>query len=202
LVVGNPANTNCLIASSNAPNIPAENFSAMTRLDHNRAIAQLAEKKNCSVTDIKNVVIWGNHSATQVPDISNAVINGKPALEGIEEAWEEEFINKVQQRGAEIINARGLSSAFSAADAALKHMRDWALGTNGETTSMAVASNNHYGLKNQIYCSFPVICEGKGKYKVVEDVKMNAKIKKRFKETVKELEEEKENVKGLLLKKL
>jgi len=200
LIVGNPANTNCLITSSNAPNIPPENFSAMMRLDHNRAISQLADKKNCGVQDIKNVIIWGNHSTTQVPDISHALVDGKKALEGIDESWEEEFIKKVQNRGAEIIDKRGQSSAFSAADAALKHMRDWVLGSNGEFVSMAVPSNGYYGLKNNVYCSFPVICLGNGKIKVVDDLSMSSKVKKRFKDSVKELEEEREAVKGLLKK--
>jgi malate dehydrogenase len=210
LIVGNPANTNCLITATNAPNIPSENFSAMMRLDHNRAISQvkkinkkkkLAEKKQCAVTDIKNVIIWGNHSSTQVPDLSNATVNGKKAMEGLDEAWEDKFITKVQQRGAEVIAARGLSSAFSAADAALKHMRDWVMGSNGEYVSMAVPGNGLYGLSSQIYCSFPVICLGNGKIKVVDDIKMNSKVKKRFEGTIKELEEEREAVKDLLGKK-
>jgi len=173
LIVGNPANTNCLITASNAPDIPSQNFSAMMRLDHNRAIAQLQEKKNCSVTDIKNIIIWGNHSTTQVPDLSQATVNGSPALEGLDDTWEEQFMSKVQNRGAEVIQARGLSSATSAADAALKQMRDWALGTNGEYVSMAVPSNGLYGIKSNIYCSFPVICLGNGKIKFVDDIKMN-----------------------------
>jgi len=156
------------------------------------------KKKNCSVTDIKNIIIWGNHSTTQVPDLSQATVNGSPALEGLDDTWEEQFMSKVQNRGAEVIQARGLSSATSAADAALKQMRDWALGTNGEYVSMAVPSNGLYGIKSNIYCSFPVICLGNGKIKVVDDIKMNSKIKKKFKDSVKELEEEKDQVRDLL----
>jgi len=144
------------------------------------------------------VIIWGNHSATQVPDLSNATVSGTPALNGLDEAWEEFFVSKIQKRGAEIIEARGLSSAASAADAALKHMRDWVLGSNGEYVSMAIPSNGLYGLKNHLYCSFPVICLGNGKIKVVDDINMDSKIKKKFKDSVKELEEEKDQVKGLL----
>ena len=158
LVVGNPANTNALIAQKNAPNIPKENFTAMTRLDHNRALAQLAGKADVHNIDVKGAIIWGNHSATQYPDISHCTIAGKAASDAIDSNWlQGEFISTVQQRGAAIIKARGLSSAASAASSAIDHVRDWALGTPaGEYTSMAVPSDGSYGIAEGLVYSFPV----------------------------------------------
>ncbi|MDG1462645.1 MAG: malate dehydrogenase [Gammaproteobacteria bacterium] len=173
LVVGNPANTNSLIAQKNAPDLPAENFTAMTRLDHNRALAQLAGKADVHNTDIKGAIIWGNHSATQYPDISHCTIAGKPAVEVVDADWlHGDFISTVQQRGAAIIKARGLSSAASAASSAIDHVRDWALGTNGEITSMAIPSDGSYGIAPGIIYSFPVTCEG-GKYEIVQGLEVS-----------------------------
>ena len=173
LVVGNPANTNSLIAQKNAPDLPAENFTAMTRLDHNRALAQLAGKADVHNTDIKGAIIWGNHSATQYPDISHCTIAGKPAVEAVDADWlHGDFISTVQQRGAAIIKARGLSSAASAASSAIDHVRDWALGTNGEITSMAIPSDGSYGIAPGIIYSFPVTCEG-GKYEIVQGLEVS-----------------------------
>ena len=171
LVVGNPANTNALIASSNAPDIPSGNFTAMTRLDHNRAKAQLAAKTNSHVNDIHCMTIWGNHSATQYPDISNASISGKAANQLVDEAWlVDEFIPVVQQRGAAIIKARGASSAASAASAAIDHMRDWALGTpDGDWVSMAIPADGSYGIEPGIMYSYPVRCSD-GQYTIVQDL--------------------------------
>lgn len=200
LVVGNPANTNCLVLAENAKSIPATQFSALTRLDQNRALAQVANKAGVRISDIDNLNIWGNHSPTMYPDLENATIQGKPALEVINDnQWiEKEFIPRVQNRGAEIINARGQSSAASAADAALKHMRDWALGTKGKSVSMAVITDGSYKIKEGIYSSFPVICEGNGKYKIVTDYKVSAKSKKKIDASVAELENEKKAVAKLL----
>eukprot|EP01027_Heterolobosea_sp_BB2_P023760 GEZU01035750.1.p1 GENE.GEZU01035750.1~~GEZU01035750.1.p1 ORF type:complete len:448 (+),score=188.69 GEZU01035750.1:56-1345(+) len=199
LVVGNPANTNALIAASNAPSIAPENFSAMTRLDQDRAMAQLALKAKVTIPDIDKVVIWGNHSATQYPDISNATIQGRPAKEVInDQEWiENVFIPTVQNRGAAIIKARGLSSAASAADAAIKHMRDWALGSN-TWVSMAVPSNGSYGVAPGVYCSFPVMCYGGGKYEIVQDIKMDDFSNTKFRASVKELFDERDAVSHLL----
>ena len=174
LVVGNPANTNALIAQKNAPNIPKENFTAMTRLDHNRALAQLAGKASAHNTDVKGAIIWGNHSATQYPDISHCTISGKAASDVIDSNWlEGEFITTVQQRGAAIIKARGLSSAASAASSAIDHVHDWALGTPvGEYTSMAVPSDGSYGIAEGIDYSFPVTCTA-GTYKIVQGLSVS-----------------------------
>jgi malate dehydrogenase len=168
LVVGNPANTNALIAQANAPDLDPRNFTAMTRLDHNRAKAQLAAKTDAHVNDIRQMTIWGNHSATQYPDISYATVNGKRAGELVDPAWlTDEFIPVVQQRGAAIIKARGASSAASAASAAIDHVRDWALGTPGDDwVSMAVPADGSYGIKSGIVYSFPVRCSG-GEYAIV-----------------------------------
>jgi len=169
LVVGNPANTNCLIAMRNATNVPDGQFTAMTRLDHNRAIAQLAQKTNASVKDITRMTIWGNHSATQYPDLFHAEVNGEnaAALVNDQEWLEEEFLPTVQQRGAAIIDARGASSAASAASAAVDHMRDWALGTPaGDWVSMAISSTGDYGAPEGIITSFPCTANG-GSYSVV-----------------------------------
>jgi malate dehydrogenase len=199
LVVGNPANTNALIASANAPRIPKKNFSAMMRLDHNRASSQLAAKTGSHVTDIKRLTIWGNHSSTQFPDINHATVKGKPAVKLVDEAWyTNEFIPTVQQRGAAIIKARGASSAASAASAAIDHMRDWALGTpKGSWVSMAVAADGSYGIKPGIMYGYPVTCS-KGQWKIVKGLKVGAFAKDRMQATEKELREEHEGVKDLL----
>ena len=199
LVVGNPANTNALIASSNAPRIPKKNFSAMMRLDHNRALSQLAAKTGSHVTDIKRMTIWGNHSSTQYPDINAATVKGKPAMKLVDEAWiTGDFIPTVQQRGAAIIKARGASSAASAASAAIDHMRDWALGTpKGSWVSMAVAADGSYGIKPGIMYGYPVTCS-KGQWKIVKGLKTGAFSQDRMRATEAELREEREGVKDLL----
>ena len=202
LVVGNPANTNALIAMSNAPDVPAERFTAMTRLDHNRAIAQLASKTGMPVSEIERMIIWGNHSATQYPDISHATIGGKPAAEVIDDqAWvEDQFISRVQQRGAEVIEARGSSSAASAANAAIDHMHDWILGSaEGDYVSMGIPSNGSYGVDEGIISSFPVLCSG-GDYKIVEGLEISDFSRRRIDASAKELADEREAVKkmGLL----
>jgi len=202
LVVGNPANTNALIAMSNAPDVPAERFTAMMRLDHNRAIAQLASKTGQPVSEIERMVIWGNHSATQYPDISYATIGGKPAAEVIDDqAWVEgEFISRVQQRGAEVIDARGSSSAASAANAAIDHMHDWVLGSaEGDYVSMGIPSDGSYGVDEGIISSFPVVCSG-GSYEIVEGLEIDDFSRQRIDASVKELAGEREAVKkmGLL----
>ena len=196
LVVGNPANTNALIAMSNAPDVPAERFTAMMRLDHNRAIAQLASKTGMPVSEIKRMVIWGNHSATQYPDISYATIGGKPAADVIDDqAWvEDEFISRVQQRGAEVIDARGSSSAASAANAAIDHMHDWILGSaEGDYVSMGIPSDGSYGVDEGIISSFPVTCSA-GDYKIVEGLEISDFSRQRIDASVKELTEEREAV--------
>ncbi len=196
LVVGNPANTNALIAMSNAPDVPAERFTAMMRLDHNRAIAQLASKTGMPVSEIERIVIWGNHSATQYPDISYATIGGKPAADVIDDqAWvEDEFISRVQQRGAEVIDARGSSSAASAANAAIDHMHDWILGSaEGDYVSMGIPSDGSYGVDEGIISSFPVTCSA-GDYKIVEGLEISDFSRQRIDASVKELTEEREAV--------
>ena len=202
LVVGNPANTNALIAMSNAPDVPAERFTAMMRLDHNRAIAQLASKTGMPVSEIERMIIWGNHSATQYPDISHATIGGKPAAEVIDDqAWvEDQFISRVQQRGAEVIEARGSSSAASAANAAIDHMHDWVLGSaEGDYVSMGIPSDGSYGVAEGVISSFPVVCSG-GSYEIVQGLEVDDFSRQRIDATVKELGEEREAVKkmGLL----
>ena len=199
LVVGNPANTNALIAQQNAPDLNPANFTAMTRLDHNRAMAQLANNTGKHTTDVKGVIIWGNHSATQYPDISKCTIAGQPAGEAADAAWlKNEFIPIVQQRGAAIIKARGLSSAASAASAAIDHMRDWALGTPaGEWTSMAVPSDGSYGIEPGVIYSYPVICKG-GQYEIVQGLKISDFSRGLMDATDKELREERAAVEELL----
>ena len=192
LVVGNPANTNALIAMSNAPDVPAERFTAMMRLDHNRAIAQLASKTGMPVSEIKRMIIWGNHSATQYPDISHATIGGKPAADVIDDhVWfEDQFIRRVQQRGAEVIEARGSSSAASAANAAIDHMHDWVLGSaEGDYISMGIPSDGSYGVDEGIISSFPVTCSG-GDYKIVEGLEISDFSRRRIDASVKELADE------------
>ncbi len=198
LVVGNPANTNALIAQAAAKGANPRNFTAMTRLDHNRALAQLAEKTGKHVNDIKGMIIWGNHSSTQYPDIAHCTVAGKPAKELVDENWyRNEFIPTVQQRGAAIIKARGASSAASAASAAIDHMRDWALGSNGEIVSMAVPSDGSYGIAPGVIYSYPVICKG-GDYEIVHGLEIDDFSREKMDATDKELREEREAVKDLL----
>jgi malate dehydrogenase len=199
LVVGNPANTNCLIAASNAPDIPRERFTAMVRLDHNRAIAQVAKKTGSQVADITNMTIWGNHSATQYPDVFNAKVKGADAAEAIaDQAWiEDDFLPTVQKRGAAIIEARGASSAASAANAAVDHIRDWVLGTpEGDWVSMAIPSNDSYGIGEGVFAGYPCTCSG-GQYTIVEGLSVGEFSRGRIDATVGELREEAEAVKGL-----
>jgi len=199
LVVGNPANTNALITQANAPDLDPRNFTAMTRLDHNRAKAQLAGKTGTHVNDIKRMTIWGNHSATQYPDVNHATVNGKSAAELVDQDWlSGEFIPVVQQRGAAIIKARGASSAASAASAAIDHVRDWALGTpDGDWVSMAVPADGSYGIKPGIVYSYPVRCKG-GDYEVVQGLDINDFSRGRMDETEKELREERAAIEELL----
>ncbi|MGO4612902.1 malate dehydrogenase [Nocardia sp. 2YAB30] len=196
LVVGNPANTNAFIAMSNAPDVPAERFTAMTRLDHNRAIAQLARKTGAPAADIARVAIWGNHSATQYPDIAHATIAGRPALDFIgDRGWlTEDFIPTVQQRGTAIIQARGASSAASAASAAIDHIHDWVRGTrDGDWVSMAVPSDGSYGVPEGLISSFPVTC-GNGGYTIVPDLTIDDFAGARIGASVAELEQERDAV--------
>ncbi len=199
LVVGNPANTNALIAASNAPDIDPRNFTAMTRLDHNRATAQLAAKTGCHVTDIDRMTIWGNHSATQYPDVSHARVKGKAAKKLVDAAWlADEFIPVVQQRGAAIIKARGASSAASAASAAIDHMHDWALGTADEDwVSMAIPADGSYGIEAGIVYSFPVQCRD-GQYEIVQGLSIDDFSRTRMDETEAELREERAAIDELL----
>lgn len=191
VVVANPANTNCLIAATNAPSIPKANFCALTRLDFNRARNQIAQKLNVKAPEVKNVVIWGNHSATQVPDVNNATVNGKSASEQLDKEFlTKEFVPKVQQRGKAIIDARGFSSALSAANGAKDCLRDWVQGTpDGETVAMAIYSEGQYGIEKGIFYSFPCVCKD-GAYKVVEDYKVTDDIKALMKASEAELLEE------------
>ena len=198
LVTGNPANTNTLIALKNAPDLGAENFSAMSRLDHNRAISQLAEKCGVLTTDIKNMIVWGNHSTTQYPDLHHAKVKGQDAMSLVDESWfVDEFIPTVQQRGALVIKARGQSSAASAANAAVDQMRDWIMGTEeGDWVSMGVLSDGSYGVAEDLVYSFPVkIVEGR--VMIVKDLVMNEFSKQKLKLSEAELSEEKEAVKHL-----
>jgi len=199
LVVGNPANTNALIAMKNSPSLNPGNFTAMVRLDHNRALAQLAEKTGTHVTDIKKMTIWGNHSSTQYPDLHHATVAGKPALSLVDQTWyESAFIPTVQQRGAAIIKARGASSAASAASSALDHVRDWVLGTpQGDWVSMAVPSDGSYGIPEGVIYGFPVTCSG-GSYEIVQGLEINDFSRSRMTATHEELTEEREGVKDLL----
>ncbi|WP_394424997.1 malate dehydrogenase [Vreelandella stevensii] len=197
LVVGNPANTNALIASCNAPDLDAGQFTAMTRLDHNRALTQLAQKTGKHVTDVENMIIWGNHSATQYPDLAQCKVDGKAAFDLVERDWyENDFIPTVQQRGAAIIKARGASSAASAASSAIDHMRDWTLGCDG-IVSMAIPSDGSYGIAEGIIYSYPVRCQG-GKYEIVQGFELDAFSKEKMQATEKELREERAAVEHLL----
>jgi len=196
LVVGNPANTNCLIAQSNAPDIPRERFTAMMRLDHNRAKAQLAKKTGASVREITRMTVWGNHSPTQYPDIFNAKVGGRNAGETVnDQEWlENDFIPTVAKRGAAIIDARGASSAASAASSAVDHVRDWVLGTpEGDWTSMAIPSDGSYGVEEGIISGFPVTCSG-GSYSIVEGLEVSDFSRGRIEKTVAELAEERDSV--------
>lgn len=200
LVVGNPANTNALIARENAPDLNPRQFTAMTRLDHNRALAQLADKTSATVNDIEKMVIWGNHSSTQYPDLHSATVKGQAALELIDQAWyADDFIPTVQQRGAAIIKARGASSAASAASAAVDHMRDWALGTDGNWVSMAVASDGSYGVEEGIVYSYPVVCKD-GDFEIVQGLDVNTFSRARMDATETELREERAAVEHLFSK--
>jgi len=199
LVVGNPANTNSLIAMKNAPSLNPKNFTAMVRLDHNRALSQLAEKTGTHVTQLKKMTIWGNHSSTQYPDLHHATVNGKPALSLVDEGWyKEQFIPIVQQRGAAIIKARGASSAASAASSAIDHIHDWVKGTpEGDWVSMGVPSDGSYGIPAGVIYGFPVTCRN-GQYEIVQGLAINEFSRARMEATHKELLEERDGVKELI----
>ncbi len=199
LVVGNPANTNALIASRNAKDIDPRNFTAMTRLDHNRGIAQLAEKTGKHVTDVKHMTIWGNHSATQYPDLYHCKVAGEAAMKLVDQAWyESTFIPTVQQRGAAIIKARGASSAASAASAAIDHIRTWMLGSDiNDWVSMGVQSDGSYGIAEGLIYSYPVTCKG-GVYSIVQGLDINEFSRARLELTRGELAEERDGVKDLI----
>ncbi|SIT68582.1 malate dehydrogenase (NAD) [Ectothiorhodosinus mongolicus] len=199
LVVGNPANTNALIAQRNAPDLNPANFTAMTRLDHNRALAQLAAKTDAHTTDVKQMIIWGNHSATQYPDISQATVKGQAASGLVARDWyETDFIPTVQQRGAAIIKARGASSAASAGSSAVDHVRDWVLGTPaGDWVSMAIPSDGSYGIEKGLIYSFPVTCKN-GRYEIVQGLDIDDFSRERMSVTEQELREERDGVAHLL----
>lgn len=199
LVVGNPANTNALIAQANAPDLDPTCFTAMVRLDHNRAMSQLAEKTGTHNTDIRKMIIWGNHSSTQYPDIHHATVKGKPAMELVDQNWyEKEFIPTVQQRGAAIIKARGASSAASAASSAIDHMRSWALGTaEGEWVSMGIPADGSYGIKPGVIYGYPVTVKD-GRYSIVQNLDINDFSRARMDASAAELHEERAAVADLL----
>ncbi len=199
LVVGNPANTNALIAQTNAPDLNPENFTAMTRLDHNRALAQIAAKTESHVNQIRHMIIWGNHSATQYPDINHVTINDRNATEMVDEAWvTDDFIPTVQQRGAAIIKARGLSSAASAASSAIDHMRDWTLGTAGDDwVSMAVSADGSYDIEPGVIYSYPCRCS-QGRYEIVQDLEISEFSRARMDASDAELREERDAIADLL----
>jgi malate dehydrogenase len=195
LVVGNPANTNALIAQQNAPDVPADRFTAMTRLDHNRALSQLSAKLSVPVTAIEQMTIWGNHSATQYPDLYTAKVNGKRAADQVEESWlKDTFIPTVAKRGAAIIEARGQSSAASAANAALDHVYDWVNGT--DWTSSSVVSDGSYGVPEGLICSFPCKAVG-GKWEIIQGVEINGFSRSKIDASVQELVEERDAVREL-----
>ncbi|MEI7852388.1 MAG: malate dehydrogenase [Planctomycetota bacterium] len=201
LVVGNPCNTNCLVARSNGRSIPAERWTAMTRLDHNRARTALAKKAGVSNSDVTQMTIWGNHSNTQFPDFSNAKINGKPAEQIItDRKWlEETFVSTIQTRGAAVIKARGMSSAMSAANGAIDHVKSMIRGTPAnDWVSMAVVSQGEYGVPNDMVFGYPCTTDGKGNYKVVDGLKLDAFGQAKFQTTLQELLEEKDAVKDLI----
>jgi malate dehydrogenase len=199
LVVGNPANTNALIARANAQDLNPRNFTAMTRLDHNRALAQLAQRTGTHISQIRKMIIWGNHSATQYPDVNHATVDGQPAKSLVDQKWlDESFIPVVQQRGAAVIKARGSSSAASAASAALDHVRTWALGTaEGDWVSMGVPSDGSYGIPAGVIYSHPVTCRN-GEYQIVQGLAIDEGSRKRMITSENELKEEREGVKDLL----
>lgn len=199
LVVGNPANTNAYIAMKSAPDLPAKNFTAMLRLDHNRALTQLAQKSGTQVKDIENLIVWGNHSPTMYPDIRFATVNGESLEKKInDDVWNKEnFIPTVGKRGAAIIEARGLSSAASAANAAIDHIRDWVLGSNGKWVTMGVPSDGSYGIPEGIVYGFPVTTEN-GEYKIVQGLEINEFSRERMDKTLAELTEERDGVADLL----
>ena len=198
-MVGNPANTNAYIAMKSAPDLPAKNFTAMLRLDHNRAVWQIAAKIGCAVGDIEKLAVWGNHSPTMYADYRFATVNGKSVKDTINDHdWNvNTFLPTVGKRGAAIIAARGLSSAASAANAAIDHMRDWALGTNGKWVTMGIPSNGEYGIPKEVVFGYPVTCEG-GEYKIVEGLPIDAFSQECINKTLAELEGEKDGVKHLL----
>ena len=199
LVVGNPANTNCLIAKAHAPDVPPERFTAMTRLDHNRAIAQLANKLGVGVDAVTNMTVWGNHSTTQYPDLVHAKVNGRSAWDEVDdEAWvADEFIPRVAKRGAEIIENRGASSAASAANAAIDHVRDWTLGTqSGDWVSMSIPSDGSYGVEEGLISGFPCTCSG-GQWQIVEGLDIDEFSRERIDASVAELKEERDAVSEL-----
>jgi malate dehydrogenase len=198
LVVGNPANTNALIARENARSLDPRQFTAMVRLDHNRALSQLASKTSTTVNDLDKVIIWGNHSSTQYPDLSHATVKGKAAKSLVDQNWiETDFIPTVQQRGAAIIKARGASSAASAASAAIDHMHDWALGTNGKWVSMGVASDGSYGIKPGVVYGYPCVCKN-GQYEIVQGLSVDAFSRAKMDATEGELREERAAIEELL----
>jgi malate dehydrogenase len=199
LVVGNPANTNAYIAMKSAPDIPAKNFTAMLRLDHNRALSQLASKMNKPVANIEKLVVWGNHSPTMYPDYRFATIDGQSVKDSINDAaWNKDtFIPTVGKRGAAIIEARGLSSAASAANAAIDHIRDWVLGTNGKWVTMGIPSKGEYGIPAEVIYGYPVVCEN-GEYKMIEGLEIDEFSRERMNHTLNELLEEQAGVKHLL----
>ena len=199
LVVGNPANTNALIAQRNAPNINPRQFTAMTRLDHNRAMSQIADKLNASINDVTHMTIWGNHSATQYPDLHHTQVSGKSAIESVDQDWyENDFIPVVQQRGAAIIKARGASSAASAANAAIAHMRSWAMDSDdGDWVSMGVYSDGSYGITEGLIYSFPCICKN-GDWSIVQGLDINGFSREKLSATEQELIEERDAVQHLL----
>jgi malate dehydrogenase len=199
LVVGNPANTNAYIAMKSAPDIPAKNFTAMLRLDHNRALSQLASKLNKPVADVEKLVVWGNHSPTMYPDYRFATVGGQSVKDSINDAaWNKDtFIPTVGKRGAAIIEARGLSSAASAANAAIDHMHDWVLGTNGKWVTMGIPSKGEYGIPAEVIYGYPVVCEN-GEYKMIEGLEIDEFSRERMNHTLNELLEEQDGVKHLL----
>jgi malate dehydrogenase len=199
LVVGNPANTNALIAQRNAPSLPPDRFTAMTRLDHNRGLAQLTQKSGVPLAQVKRVIIWGNHSATQYPDLHHATVSGKPALSVVETSWfKDTYIPTVQQRGAAVIKARGTSSAASAASAALDHIHDWVQGTApGDWVSMAVAADGSYGIPAGVIYSYPVTCKD-GEYSIVQGLSVGEFSREKMQATMRELVEERDGVKDLI----
>jgi malate dehydrogenase len=200
LVVGNPANTNCLIAMSNAPDVPSERFTSMMRLDHNRAKAQLAKKVGAHARDVRRMTVWGNHSTTQYPDIGHALVGDRPATELVtEREWiEQEFIPTVAKRGAAIIEARGASSAKSAASAAIDHVHDWVLGTpEGDWVSMGIPSDGSYDIEDGLICGFPCTCSS-GEWKIVDGLEIDDFSRERIDASVEELKSERDAVKGLI----